>query len=351
MSADNVFLVGTPFQAISAAIVARHVGGHSRFAVTTNLAESQRQIARSAEILGIGNCEMILGTCRSEARTERLYRESVDYCRMLYLRSHLKREDRLFFGGLTSPAARPLLFSGFGKGRQISCYDDGAASINFLSERRDGRTSIELKRKLWPHWHTLLYPHEIRAASLQYFTLYPGLRGGERDEVVQVEPVLSRDLVRPRPICNEVWVVGGPIVRGGLVTAERWSALLERIEGEASKLGLNTVYLPHRMERVMPGAGDMEVRQPGLPLELHLGVRETWPTAVVSVISSAVLHTCLFFDGAIGVAMLDPEHGCDRAPLTRVQSYASCWLQIPTITENRLEAFLEECVTRKKAVE
>ncbi len=343
----NLFFVATPFQLVTASLVARTVGGPSRFLITTHLALSQDQIARSAGLLGVGPCESLAGACVGRSSVERMARSTTAWGRVLRLRSRLRPVDRVFVAGVSAPVARPLLFPKAETSPRLGLFDDGAATLGFLAVRRRGERTVPLRRELAPHWYSRLYPGVVRLPSVTFYTIYPGLEGADEDEVVHVPSRLSLPEGCGVRTGDELWIVGSPVVESRLVTRERLGALLQGLRRTAEKAGLRPVYFRHRAEFEEPPTDGMEVRVTSLPFELHLATQETWPTAVVAVISSAVMNTGLLFGGRTALAFVDPESECDRERLEAVYAYSRTSLHVPVMGESGIGDYLEEARLRR----
>lgn len=343
----NLFFVATPFQLVTASLVARMIGGPSRFLITTHLALSQDLIARSASLLGVGPCESLAGACVGRSSVERMARSTTGWARVLGLRSRLSPGDRVFIAGVSAPGLRPILFPRTEAAPRLGLYDDGAATLGFLAARKRGERAVRLRRELAPHWFSLLYPGSVRLPSVTFYTIYPGVEGGDEDEIVHVPPRLSLPEGRGGSTSDELWIVGSPVVESRLVTKERLGALLRGLRRTAERAGLRPIYFRHRAEFEEPPIEGFEIRGTSLPFELHLAMLETWPAAVIAVISSAVMNTRLLFGDRTALALVDPELDCDRERLEAVYAYCRSSLGVPVIGESAIGEYLEAARLRR----
>ena len=168
--------------------------------------------------------------------------------------------------------------------------------------------------------------------SMRYFTLYPGLHGAAGDSITTIEPSLPDALKRPKHVIPEVWYIGSPLVQAGLLSEGRQFELLQHLRDLTRARGAQLVHYRHRSEKVDVPCPGVEIRLPDLPFEVYFGLSEATPLAIVSVISSVIIHMKLFFEGDCQMFFLDPEREHDGARIGSLQRYGATQLGICTLT-------------------
>ena len=330
----NIFLISTPLQFILATMIARQVEGRVRLIVVTDFDKSLAQIERCGQLLSAPHYEVIGSPIGFTSRAQMFIRAISGYRAILRIRSQVRTGDTVFIGFPYYVLNRPFFSRRSAVRFERVFFDDGTATINFLSDRKEGERMIVFK-KAPIFFFTLFYPSKIRLDKLTYYTIYPGVSGGALDNVVHVKPRLPI-VVQKRKRVNEVWFIGSPLVATGLIAKEKMVKLMMDLRCVVEAMGAKLVYFPHRTERGVDYIKGIELREPDLPFELYYWSAAMTPVLVTSVLSSAILNLKILFNKDINLMLIDADQMEQNKKIIQLWTYAQTVLEIPLVTASSL---------------
>jgi hypothetical protein len=190
-------------------------------------------------------------------------------------------------------------------------------------------------------WFTALYPRTVFIDRIRYYTVYPRLNGAPGDGISIIHPQLPDDMKRQRRQIPEIWYIGSPLVQAGLMSETRQREILSGLRDASLATGARLVHYKHRSEKYGSPCLGIEVREPELPFEVYFGLSDVRPMAIVSVVSSVIMHMELFFADECALFHIDPQTDFDTSRVEAIQGYAATALGIPRIGMGGLAAALE----------
>ena len=337
----SIFLISTPIQLLFASLISRQYKLKPEYVLTTDYQPSLTQLEEVASRLNLTPVSRLITP--SFANGERLRRMACESLRWLATR-RLKKSlipgDRLFLGMLNHASHRPL-FHGL---HELAFFDEGTATISVLERRARGGCAYTFPPPKVLTWFTALYPRTVHLEPLHYFTVYPGLSGAPGDTVNNVAAEWPHTLFREKRPVAELWYISSPVVQAGLLSESRNRSILIALRDFCATNGLRLVYYKHRTDVPDPTLSDVEIREPAYPFEVYFGLSDRKPLAMVSIVSSAIIHCKLFFASACPYFYLDPEHGHDAARVGMVQRYAANALELPVLSWDNLATALTRLV-------
>jgi len=330
--AKDIFLISTPYQLLIAEMIRMREGRDSRFVVTTGYLPNVQQIMDAGKVLGVAQSINFLTSLsyRAKGRFARIVSDFVRYRGIRALEGSLKQGDRVLIGFWQNLFAAKFLTEP--RSYEIAFFDEGIASIDFLSVRASGERRIELSPRKWSSPLSVFHPESVLIESLHYFTIYPGLTGAPEDRVIGLESTIPCLRRVPGRSNREVWIIGGPVVQAGIVSASEYTEMLVWLRDTLSPMGLKLIYFPHRTEDpCFWKSADVETRSPELPFELFYARSSDKPVAITSVISSVLYHMKIFFDDRPLLFFTSPRGGVLSEEAVKALKYGGDVMNIVSI--------------------
>jgi hypothetical protein len=233
-----------------------------------------------------------------------LWKLAVARARLGAVLRRLDPADQVVVGHLTNPFTRLILKRCREIGIRPVAVDDGTTTLlDHDVLVTDGRLTMDNAPRraltLTARAEELLFSSQpIEAGDFSYFSYWP-LKGAGPLAVTRNEFVRLRNTVRSRQNSDQVYFVGQPFVRRGLVSQETYTGFIAQLADHYSALGLRLVYFPHPKEDMATFPAQIEIRRPASPFELYLLLEDILPRVVAGFFSASISLTHLLFGDRI----------------------------------------------------
>ena len=347
LAGRDIFFISTPFQFIIAYLISDQFSLNSEYVISTDYAPSVCQIQQMVDSLAIRRVRRLNYFVYNKGDRFRLFLcNTLRWLFTIRIKQTFLPNDLIFLGMPNFPSHRPLLFSN--NDYQLAFFDEGAATISTLKSRYKGNLTFNFSPSNLMNFYTLFYPKRSLFYRITYYSIYPALLGSTFDRIYRIKSHFPDNLIRPKSSVQDIWFIGGPLVDLGLIQAHHHKHMLNELLDCCNKRGFRLIYFKHRSENTTTTVPNgVEIVEQDFPFELFYVLSSKRPLAILSVVSSVIIHMKLFFSDEVPVFYIDPTKNCETKKIKPVHKYALNQLSIESIQIKQFGNFMKRIGAKK----